>query len=86
MSKNSDGYTPIDCALHSEYELAIMHRSQIQLAWTDRNGLQHIETVRPVDMITRDKQEFLQFRTINNELHEIRLDMIIQSSINNINR
>jgi len=75
-------YIPIECGLHSEYELAIMHKSEILLTWIDNNEQQHYESVKPVDLVTRDKQEYLKVRTLNESLHEIRLDKILSFVIN----
>ena len=42
-------YTPIDCGLHSEYELAIMQRRKIRLTWRDSQE-EHRDTVLPEDI------------------------------------
>jgi len=76
-------YKPIECGLHSEYELAIMHKSKIQLTWIDENEQQHSESTEPVDLVTKNKQEFLKLYTSNNILLEIRLDKILSFEIIN---
>lgn len=73
---NNDLYEPIECGLHSEYELAIMHKSAIQLTWIDDNQHTRSEQVKPVDLVTREKQEYLKAQTRDNILLEIRLDKI----------
>lgn len=73
---NDDLYEPIECGLHSEYELAIMHKSAIQLTWFDDNEQTRSELVTPVDLITREKQEYLKAQTRDDILFEIRLDKI----------
>lgn len=73
---DNDDYKPIECGLHSEYELAIMHKSKIQLIWIDDNGQELSELAEPVDLLTREKQEYLKIQTRNNGLFEIRLDKI----------
>ncbi len=79
MTKQTEPYTPIACGLHSEYELAIMHRRTMLLTWQDENSEMHTATLLPVDMITRDKQEFLIVRDNNAMTFEIRLDKIIKT-------
>ncbi len=44
-------YVPIACDLHSEYELAILHRQPLHLVWTDGNVI-HDEIVLPLDLTT----------------------------------
>ena len=80
MMNNKDLYTPIECGLHSEYELAIMHKSKLQLRWLDAMGVEHSETIEPVDLCSRNKEEFLKILTTDNKVLEIRLDKIIQFS------
>jgi Rho-binding antiterminator len=79
MTKQTEPYTPIACDLHSEYELAIMHRRSMMLTWQDENNEIQTAALLPLDLITRDKQEFLLARDNNNVTCEIRLDKIIKS-------
>ncbi len=72
-------YTPIDCDLYSEYELAIMHRSKLRIGWRDSAGLTHIETLMPRDLQTRQGEEFLIAETAMAERIEIRLDQITEA-------
>jgi Rho-binding antiterminator len=71
-------YTPIDCELYSRYELAIMHRQKLRLAWRDPEGTYHLETLLPVDLRTRDHAEYLLSRTKTGRVIEMRLDRIIR--------
>jgi len=75
---NTTDYTPVDCGLHSEYELAIMHRKRLQITWRDSLGKVHIEIATPTDLRTRDGAEFLIVAQHNGESTEIRLDRIVQ--------
>lgn len=68
-------YAPIACDLHSEYELAILHRRRLRLVWTDANVI-HDEAVLPLDIHTMHHQEFLVCRAGDGAMHEIRLDRI----------
>ena len=79
MSKNQlkDPYLPIDCGLHSEYELAIMHRASRKVSWLNQESVKQTEILLPQDIVTRDKQEFLIVKKNNGPEFEIRLDKII---------
>jgi Rho-binding antiterminator len=81
MTKKTEPYIPITCDLHSEYELAIMHRRSMLLTWQDENSEVHTAALLAVDMRTRDKQEFLIARDNKNVTHEIRLDKIIKTEL-----
>ena len=70
-------YKPIDCSLYSEYELAIMHRTRLQLSWCDAAGTPRIEVLLPVDLRTRQGEEFLVTIDPLGAEREIRLDRIM---------
>lgn len=69
-------YIPIDCTLYSRYELAIMHRQRLRLAWRGSNGVWHLETVLPLNLQTRNHAEYLQLRSATGVELEVRLDQI----------
>ena len=69
-------YEPIDCGLHSEYELAIMHRNTLILSWCDSAGTEHIEQLVPTDLRNRNGEEFMVVLNTKGEELEIRLDRI----------
>ena len=73
-------YSPVDCGLHSEYELAIMHHDRLKLGWRDAAGAIHSETVIPVDLRTRNSEEFMVVSVSNGTQLEIRLDRITHFS------
>jgi Rho-binding antiterminator len=77
MTNDTDKYEPIECGLHSEYELAIMHQIKVMLSWQETGKTTQTEEVKPINMIVRDKQEFIKVRTNNNKDIEIRLDNIV---------
>ena len=74
MDNKTDTYTPIACALYSEYELAILRRRRLRLRWCDAEGMDHIEVVRPVDLQTRQGEEFM----VLEDGRELRLDRIVE--------
>lgn len=74
-------YVPIDCALHSDYELAIMRRRQLRLTWHDDDGITHIKTVTPTDLRTQNHEEFMDVTDTQGNDYSIRLDRIQKHEI-----
>ncbi|MBT8119526.1 MAG: hypothetical protein KJN89_07390 [Gammaproteobacteria bacterium] len=72
----TEPYQPIPCALHDEYEIAIMHKKHLRIEWSSEVGEQHTENVRPKDILVKDKQEFLVADGEDGEALCIRLDKI----------
>ena len=80
MNKETDdSYQAIPCAEYSQYELWIMRQQVLQLAWRDGQGQDYIGLIQPLDLLTRDRQEFLIAMPLNRDdvLH-IRLDRILR--------
>lgn len=77
MSEDND-YQPIDCGLYSEYELAIMQRQRWRMHWRDESGNDHLETLSPTDLQTRQGKEFMYAVTDSGAERCIRLDRIIK--------
>ena len=71
-------YRPIDCGLHSEYELAILQRRRLHLTWSGSGDATHSDIVKPTDLITRHGEECMIFTRSGGETAEIRLDRIIR--------
>ena len=69
-------YVPVDCGLHSRYELAIMQRQRLRLSWTTGSLPVIACSVIAVDIFTRAGQEFLRVRDGKDRDHTIRLDRI----------
>ena len=77
--KSDTPYQPISCALHSEYELAIMHKNTLCLTWRKDGEVVTKENIIPVDVQTKNKAEYLVVKTSElNKLFSIRLDFIIE--------
>jgi Rho-binding antiterminator len=76
---DDNGYRPIDCGLYSEYELAIMQRRCWRMHWRDEAGHDHLETLRPTDLQTRQGEEFMYAITDDGSERCIRLDRIIKT-------
>ncbi len=72
-------YTPIDCGLHSEYELAIIQQRRLRVCWQVADGPTHIDILTPLDLITRKRAEFMLARTRDGRQLELRLDHILSA-------
>ncbi len=81
MTDQSDlAYTPVSCAIHSEYELAIMHKQPLEVTWRGEDGQEYNERVMPLDLQCRNRQEFLLADLSDNTRVDIRLDRITNVS------
>ncbi len=69
------GYRSISCSSYEEYELAILQRRRLRLAWNEEN-VAYEQIVTPLDLRTADGQEFLVLRLANGDVRELRLDRI----------
>ena len=69
-------YKPVPCALHSEYEIAIMHRKSLTIKWLDEEGISHADTVLPKDILVTNGEEFLVAEIRDNTELRIRLDYV----------
>ena len=70
-------YTPVNCGLHSEYELAVMHQERLRLTWRDIDGQLRTETDLPKDLLSRHHEEFLVVSREGCKGEKIRLDHIL---------
>ena len=73
-------YHPIDCAVYSAYELAILHRQRLRVGWRGEDGLSHQEVLLPLDLVTRAGAEYLIAAAAGGQRLELRLDRIIGSA------
>ncbi len=78
MSTDED-YRPIDCARHSEYELAALRGTWLSLRWRSGGRIRHA-CLQPRDLETRNGAEFLLARDRQGHAHRIRLDWIQASA------
>lgn len=76
MSDKERDYIPVSCTIYSGYELAIMHRQRLRVTWQDPQGHHHLATLFPLDLQTRDGQEFLLARSASGHSVRLRLDWI----------
>ena len=69
-------YTPVDCGLHSEYELLVMQQRGCLLGWRDVPGNEYRQLVTPTDLFTRNREEYLRVIDADGVTHNIRLDRV----------
>ncbi len=75
----NETYQPIDCSLHDQYEIAVLHKTPLHLRWKEENGGITEDNVLPVDVITAKGEEFLVIkRGHSHRIGKIRLDRIIK--------
>jgi len=75
----TDDYKPVDCAQHSEYEAAILQHRRLRIGWREAGGQSCIDTITPLDLVTRDHAEFLVATRSDGGRLELRLDRIKRS-------
>ena len=76
MSDERTPYRPIACDIYSEYELAIMQRRKLRLSWCAPDGELHMAMLLPLDLLTRNGEEFLIARSLDGQDLRLRLDWI----------
>ncbi|WP_456407327.1 Rho-binding antiterminator [Thiolapillus sp.] len=74
-----DSYIPIDCGLHSEYELLAMHRRRVILRFDAGKEMRELEG-KVVDVLTRNQAEYLRLLLEEGGTLDIRLDKIREIS------
>ena len=74
INLEEDKYIPVSCELHSELELAIMHKKQLEIKLGPPKY--QLLTVNPVDVITKDMSEYLLAIKRSGKEVSIRLDRI----------
>jgi len=72
-------YKPIDCGLHSEYELAIIHQQTLRVTWQEEKDILHCEILAPVDLMTKAGEEFMVVENSMGTRCQIRLDLILHA-------
>ena len=72
-------YIPIDCGLYSEYELAVLHGGRHRIFWREPRGQLHMQVLKPCDLCSRNREEFLVAEDLDGRQVELRLDYIIRT-------
>lgn len=81
MNNKTDAYQPISCELHSQYELAIMRKDKLQLSWLSASQIVSKTNITPLDVLTKNKAEYLIAVNSDNKNLCIRLDHITEMRI-----
>ena len=68
-------YKPIPCIEYDVYEIAIMHGRKLRLTWREANVI-YWQIVKPLNLETRNGEEFLIFRAMGEKTFSTRLDRI----------
>lgn len=84
MNKSETPYHPIPCAEYSRYECAIVQHQKLQLAWQGTQNMVHLHIVSPVDLFTRDSEEFIILIDEEKQRHQVRLDYILHCLVLNV--
>lgn len=74
-------YKPISCTLYNFYEVSILDRKILRIAWKSARGLDRIETLRPVDLRTRNRAEYMIARNQIGQCRVLRLDRIRSATV-----
>jgi len=72
-------YQPVSCEFYARFEHWIIRRQSLRVAWQDPQVVSHLEHLRPLDLQTRNHEEFLVARRRSGERIELRLDRIIRA-------
>ncbi len=70
-------YHPISCALHSQYELWIMHADNIVIDYRQADAEDCQVSGIGIDLMTRHGEEFIVVQATDDSSVTIRLDHII---------
>ena len=69
-------YSPVACEAHSLYELAVMQRTHAMVCWQVGSMVREARLL-PLDVETKNREEFLVAETDALEILRIRLDRIL---------
>jgi transcriptional antiterminator Rof (Rho-off) len=73
----NDNYIPVACAQHEVYQYAVLKRAMLDLSWHDEAGAICRHRGLPIDVVTRDKAEFLVLKHKDGSVQSVRLDRIV---------
>ncbi len=72
----SEKYQPIACADHERLELTVMRKTFLEVRYETVDGVM-LNCGTPIDVQTRNSEEWFKFELENGNQIEIRLDRII---------
>ncbi|MFI0374696.1 MAG: transcriptional antiterminator, Rof [Candidatus Thiodiazotropha sp.] len=73
----NEKYEPVACAHHETYQYAVMRKLMLDLCWHDEADVKHRARVLPIDVVTRDRAEFLVLKQKDGSIESVRLDRIV---------
>jgi transcriptional antiterminator Rof (Rho-off) len=69
-------YKPVSCEAHSIYELSVMQRTPAFVRWQEKNEIREARML-PLDVETKNREEFLVAEDSGQKQLRIRLDRIL---------
>lgn len=69
-------YHPVACRTYAELEVSILHQVNLRVSWRTVDGQRRLGSLTPLDLFTRNHEEFLVAETSEGLRLEIRLDRI----------
>ncbi|MEW8026741.1 MAG: hypothetical protein AB2792_08835 [Candidatus Thiodiazotropha sp.] len=75
----NDNYVPVACAHHEAYQYAVVKKSMLDLSWHDEAGVKCRVRALPIDVVTRDRAEYLVIRLKDGSIESVRLDRIAEA-------
>ncbi|MEJ2317652.1 MAG: transcriptional antiterminator, Rof [Gammaproteobacteria bacterium] len=75
-ARNMSEYKPVSCDAHSRYELAVMQRTAALVRWQEEDAIREARLV-PLDVETKNREEFLIAEDPGQKKLRIRLDRIL---------
>jgi Rho-binding antiterminator len=79
MGEHPPEYVPISCMAHERLEFAVLRRQRLRLRLRGEGGEERQLIVLPTDVVTRDRAEWLSYRTEEGERGVVRLDGILSA-------
>ena len=76
ISETMSDYKPVSCEAHSLYELTVMQRTPAFVRWQEENEIREAR-LTPLDVETKNREEFLVARDAIGRSLRIRLDRIL---------
>ena len=76
ISGTMSDYKPVSCEAHSLYELAVMRRTTAVVRWQEDSEIREARLM-PLDVETKNREEFLIAEDSDQQKLRIRLDRIL---------
>ena len=76
ISGTMSDYKPVSCEAHSLYEIAVMQRTPALVCWQENSEIREARLI-PLDVETKNREEFLIAEDSDQQKLRIRLDRIL---------